>query len=449
MENYLCQDVLGIIFEQMPFDLKNFFMTNKYIYNTFLKFKKQKCEGHYILTSIQHQIIKHLITHTTSNPTKSLIIQAQLSVGKTAAILAFIMSYYKETVVIMVPLSVIPQWYNEILKMYGQDAFKQIIILHEHYTKNKLIQQCRRKDYNPTTLGYRIVIISSLTKMRPELMMQHSLLIMDEVHTRYYPILNPNFIGITASKAASWMSKCNYHIYCEEEELPELRINHIILNENLSITIQQISNQTKGPYLIICHKNEKVNLNIPYILYDRTHETLYQLNHLDETQFALLEPGNNSTGINLTQINCVIFIYPTNHLNETVIQSLGRVRRATSKNKTIMVYNIHLDKHDVYVYKTYMDENEIIKYSQKHGLNLNKHLRDKWYLKLLITNFIKCTTYDQLDQVPAIYYALFLRLAKKNFDYLYKKFQHYLKLDLNLIIDILNSKKEFNFNHIN
>jgi hypothetical protein len=440
METYLCQDVLGIIFEQLPYDLKHLFLVNKYIYNTFMKYKKTWCEGHYILTSIQQKIINDLNNHTTTPQDKSLIIQAQLSVGKTAAVLAFAFKC-TETVVIMMPLSVMPQWYNEILKMYGQQAFEKIIILHNNYSKNNLIQKCRRSDYNPAQIGYKIIIISALTKVPPNAIMSHSLLIMDEVHTKSTGIYHPRFIGITASKAVAWVNGSHYHIYSEEEELPQLDVFHYIQEtKDLTNTIYEVSLKTKGPYLIICDRLITSSLKLKYILYDRQYETLSKMNQLKETEYALLEPGRNAAGINLINIGCVIFIYPTEHINETVIQSLGRVQRVTSKNKNIMVYNIHKLQNDIYLYKTYLSENEIIQYCQEHHLTILKHIRYKWCLTHFIDNVLKRTTYDVLDQVPNIYYALILRISKRHYHYLYDKLSQYLHLSYDTIVICFNER---------
>jgi serine kinase of HPr protein (carbohydrate metabolism regulator) len=113
---------------------------------------------------------------------------------------------------------------------------------------------------------------------------------------------------------------------------------------------------------------------------------------MKEDEYALLEPGNNSSGINLTNINCVIFIYPTEHINETVVQALGRVQRASSKYKNITLYNIHKFKLDQLIFKSYMNENELIKYCKEHQLTILKTIRSKHLLYnmikfLLLHNF--------------------------------------------------------------
>ena len=162
------------------------------------------------------------------------------------------------------------------------------------------------------------------------------------------------------------------------------------------------------------------------------------MNQLKDTEYCILIPGRNAAGINLINIGCVIYIYPTEHINETVVQSLGRVQRVTSKNKNIVVYNIHKNYNDTYIYKTYMSENEIIQYCEEHQLNVLKHIRWKSNLDHFITKLLKYTNHDQLDQVPNIYYALYLRIAKRDYHYLYNKFSTYLNLSYNTIVNCSN-----------
>ena len=66
MQNIICQDVLGIIIKQLPYDLKNIGLTCKYFHNTLSSIKKNKgeIEGNYILSSIQNSIISDLVNHT-------------------------------------------------------------------------------------------------------------------------------------------------------------------------------------------------------------------------------------------------------------------------------------------------------------------------------------------------------------------------------------------------
>src|SRR5437868_10107659 len=85
----LVQDVWGIIFTMMPFAAKNLALVNKYFYNTYLLTKKAYATGNYILTTIQKRLIEDMTAHIASQTDLSLIIQSNLSTGKTAGILAF------------------------------------------------------------------------------------------------------------------------------------------------------------------------------------------------------------------------------------------------------------------------------------------------------------------------------------------------------------------------
>ena len=204
MEDYVCQDVLGLIIKQLPFDLKNLSLTCKYFYNTALLVKRIYNEGNYILSKIQQNMITDMTTHVDeikNNDKKiPLIIQAQLSVGKTAAVLAFAVSKYIGTVVIMVPKAIMIQWHNEIIKMYGQDGFetKKIKIISEDYCKGKFIDKCRGNKFNPASVDCKVIIVSTGIQTDPSEITKHSLIIIDEVHKMYNYIAYPKVIGVTA-----------------------------------------------------------------------------------------------------------------------------------------------------------------------------------------------------------------------------------------------------------
>jgi hypothetical protein len=445
MFEHIYQDILELIYKEIPYDIKNMANVNHFCYNTYKLFKKNHCNGNYYLSKIQNKMINDMNNHITTLKDNSLIIQAQLSVGKTAAILAFAMDIYKGSVVIMVPLSIIAHWYNEIIKMYGNQAFNKILILHDQYTTPKIKQLCRYHYCDPKIVGYKIVIISSLLKISPDHIMKHSLLIMDEVHLRQTGIYNHKFIGVTASKAIAWVDKAYYKIYEDQEILPNITKINIIIKENqLNQEIITITKNKKGPYLIICNKHVKNNLTVNYIFYDRKPETLILINNLKHNEFALITPGNDSTGINLTNINCVIYIYPTSHLNNTVIQSLGRVKRVTSKYKNITLYNLHKTEADSILDKYYIDENEFVKYCKDHKLIILKHIRNKILLTNFISKLLLIKSVEELDNVPNIYYALYLRVSKKNFDHLYDSFSNILYINREKIKILINTNLESN-----
>jgi hypothetical protein len=440
MENYICQDVLGIIFGKLPFDLKNIFIVNKYCYHTFLLFKKNYCEGNYFLTDIQRAIIDRMNTHLETyvvaeyqriygtpitDYDKPLVIQANISVGKTAAILAFA-SKYEGTVVILMPLSVMSQWHNEVKKMYGTN--NNFIILHKNYTTERMINTCRQYNYNPGSIGYKIIAVSSLIKFDLQKIMLHSVIIMDEVHTKAYPEYNPKFIGVTASKAIRWKD-CHYQIYEEEETLPTLNENHILCSYNeITEKINHITSLCAGPYLLIGDKNIKPYITVDYTNYDRSPDILAKINGMKKDEFAFLEPGNNCTGINLIHIGCVIFIHPTRHLNATVIQAKGRVQRVTSKNRIIPIYNIHLQQNDILLYKTYLSENDMNAYCTKNKLKILQHIRGKYFFDTIIKKLLKLTTFEVLNKVKDMYFALLMRIPKKQFDFLTRKLSKALNI---------------------
>lgn len=443
METYLCEDVLGIIFGHLPYDLKNVFILNKYCYKVFQSFKKNYCVGNYHLTDIQHKMVNQMVEHTSDNyeeKDRSLVIQANISVGKTCACLTFALNKYAGSVVIMLPLSVMSQWHNEIIKMYGSSMNDRIIILHENYTTNGIIQKCRRNNYNPVSIGRKVVIVSSLTKVPIEKMMAHSVVLMDEVHTRYNTVHHYKFVGVTASKAIMWTNNvgCDYVIYEEEEKLPELKTNHVVCTyaSNVGIFLEDIMARSKGPFLVIGDKFYKPYLGTNYVDYDRKPATLLKINTLKENEVAFLEVGNNCTGINLVAISVVIFIYPTDHMNATVIQAIGRVRRVTSKNKEITLYNLHQCQEDMIMYKTYISENEVNKFCDEKKLKLLKHPREKYYMRRVVTELLKYTKIEELDKVDDIYYALLIRLRVNDFTILIDEFNKRLGIRWNLLKSI-------------
>lgn len=432
MEHYLCEDVLGIIYGQLPYDLKNIFIVNKYCYRAFLNFKKTMCIGNYYLTPIQHKLVNTMLHHLDTNHTQSLVIQSNISTGKTCACLTFALNKYEGTVVIMVPLSVMPQWHSEIIKMYGNTMNDRIIILHNNYIPEKLIKICKNHDYDPASIRYKVVIVSNRIRTHTNNIVKHSVVLMDEVHTKWWPDVNPRFIGVTASKAIMWTTheKCNYVVYEEEEELPSILEHNVICGNNITDHIEDIMVRNQGPYLIIGNKNQACYIPTKYIDYDRTPQVLAQMNNMQPHECAFLDPGHKCTGINLTRIQCVIFIFPTTHINATVIQAIGRVRRVTSKNKEISLYHLHQKKNDIYLYKTYLSENEVNQFASQHELKLLKHERSKFYMDKVICALLKYTTYEKLDTIDNIYYALLVRVARTSMDYL-----------INFFGDQLNIKK--------
>src|SRR4029079_16065994 len=133
---------------------------------------------------IAEDMENHLLTGE-----KSLIVESNISTGKTAIILN-VAKKIKNTVVIMVPPTVIPHWYQEILKMYGQ--LDNIAIIP--YLKATLQQKCRAKHYDPSAINYKIVIITSYAKVDILNVLTHSVVIQDEVHKRHTLINHPRFM---------------------------------------------------------------------------------------------------------------------------------------------------------------------------------------------------------------------------------------------------------------
>lgn len=439
MEQRICQDTLSIIYQYLSFDMKNIILTCKYFYKTFQLHKKQLCHGNYILTTIQKRMIKDMMYHIEHPMGKSLIIQSNVSTGKTAACLAFAMTY-EGTTIIIVPSSILPQWYNEVIKMYGNDGFKKIAMVNDKYMTSQDYNRCKYNLLNPFLMGYKIFIISNAMRYDIHRLTEHSVVIIDEVHTKGAKINHSKVIGITASNAMDWYHAVN-KIYTEEEWLPEL-VSHNLHIEPHSIhsTIQNIKKQRQGPYLILCSTALKYYIQDHYIEYHRNIETLNKMNKMTKDQIALLCPEKDSTGINLTNINTIIFIYPTKHINETVIQSIGRATRATSKNKKISVFNFHETREDIILHRSTLSENTIIHFCKQHHLTMIKNPRHKGYATKVIKQLIDLTSYDKVYQIPPIYITLICRIIKKQYPFLTTIFMRHLSLSESKITYILNRR---------
>jgi hypothetical protein len=251
---------------------------------------------------------------------------------------------------------------------------------------------------------------------------------MDEVHKMGYKIIgNPKFIGLSASKAGWYHA--NQKIYTHEEELPTLKCHDIIVN-NINNTIKNI--KSPGPYLILA--DNKIKINVPYTLYDNTFKTLVK--KLSPNEYLLLHPGPNSTGINLNDIKCIIFVYPIHHMNNTIIQSLGRVTRTTNFNN-IELYNLHENKEDLIFNRSIVSENEIIKFCKKNDLFMIKNSRDKKYLLDIIKNLLLKYEYHKLLTMNKLYYTCLLRIQKKQFNILITMIASYLNTDVTNIKNII------------
>ena len=438
----LCQDVITLIIKLAPFNIKYICLTNKQFYHAYQSLNRGEKEGNYILTDIQKKIINYMMQHIQDLPfkTNSLVIQAQLSVGKTAAVLAFAISKVKETVVIQVPSSIIPQWYNEIIKMYGSNAFeeKRISIAYTKYTTNKYMNQFRASNYNPNQFNLKVLIVSSFIKLNVSELTKHSIVIIDEIHTKNFLGNEPRVIGVTASKL-NYTCKADLKIYTEEEQLPKLNYKDVTCFDHRKLTnkINEIKAEVKGPYLLICSKHILYHINFNYIHYNKTVTNLNQINTMDDNDMAYICPETNSTGINLTNIGCVIFLYPTHHMRNTVIQAIGRVRRATSKNKEIVVYNVHETVQDIIYNHSCVDENDILKFCQMHQLTLIKHHREKYKTLTLIKNLINESNFNMVNNIPGIYFILYERMSKKQFSFLVNEFSDLLGVKTHKIHDIL------------
>jgi len=424
MNNNICSDNLLQIYKLIPFHAKNLALTSKYCYEVFKNNKQQLCTGNYILSSIQEKIINDMMDHVKSDRKQPLIIQSNISTGKTAAILAFSMKY-DGTVVIMVPYMIMNHWYLEVNKMYPNND--NIIVLNNQYNK-KLNSQCYK--HNPSSINKKIIIVSGLIKTSIQEMTTHSLVIMDEVHRKNAKIYgNPKFIGVSASHV-KW-SHCHVNIYQEEEILPTLKHHDILCYDlmNINNILKNIQNKESGPYLLLCHNKFKNLINIPYIEY-------HYLNtiNLKENDLLLFYPGPNSTGVNLNTIKCIIFIYPCLHMSDTVIQSIGRVTRVTNPNKIIPIYNIHHNREEILLYHSMVSENEILKFCHHHNLNMIVTVRYKDYIIKIIKSLLVYFEFERLLNLNKLYISALFRIQYKDF----YKLNKLISNDLNVDIDIIN-----------
>ncbi len=358
-----------------------------------------------------------------------------LSTGKTAACLAFALSKYEGTTVIIVPLSIIPQWYNEIIKMYGDLTLKKVGIVNENYMSHVEMNKIRYNHFNPGLSGYKVLIFSHGTKY--DLLNEHSVIMIDEIHKKARHCNNSKLIGITASKAANWLGS-NYKIYSEEEKIPSI-ISDDILSFNIDNTIEEIKNVAPGPYLILCSNKNKDKIKCKYVEYSRTIDSLSKMNQLKQHETALLCPESDSTGINLTHIKSVIFVYPTKHINETVIQAIGRVTRATSQHDHLLLYNLHQYQEEIILHRSTLSENEIEVYCKKNQLTTLKHIRKKYFILDMIKKLINATTYDQIYKVPPIYFTLAARIPKKDFNFIHDALYSLLLIPDKTLRDILKT----------
>lgn len=458
--NTLCEDVINLFFQLLPFHAKSFALTNKYCYNTFIKYKKYYTEGNYILSPLQLRIINDLKKRYISpidveDKNKSLIVQAAMSTGKTAIMLAFAMGR-PGTTVIIVPPSILPHWQNEITKMYGlTTAAIDICIIHANYYRQFVTTQeyniCRSSRYNPASIGRKIVIITSSMNINIQKALEHSLVIEDEIHKRGgdHRIKHFNFIGFTASKCKGWSDDADCWCYTQEEELPTLNIENVIhrgpekMGNSLTYLITRLYKMNKGPLLIIGHNDCRQrctnHLTMSYIMYDRKPETLKKINSLHDDSVVFLDPTLDSVGLNFTTIQTVIFIYPTDHAITTYLQALGRVQRVTSKHHQIKVIEIHENVANHLLCTTFKNENEIISYAKQHRLTILKSIRNKSFLlnifKLLVTKFdIKI-----LFSIDPILFTMLTRIPKVQFKFVCDK----LKESLNMTEDQLRRCFEY------
>jgi serine/threonine protein kinase len=209
------------------------------------------------------------------------------------------------------------------------------------------------------------------------------------------------------------------------------------LLKNKFFSIKKIMNDNEGPYLILGSKFYLDQNELPHIVYDGTLKTLNKINLMEGNEIAVLAPSRQSTGINLTNIACIIFLEPAMHENNTVIQSIARATRVTSKNNIIKLYNIHYTTSDIFVCKTYVSENDIIKFCNEHNLTRLKHPRNKKYINDIINNLLRYTEYDKLCVIPNIYFALLLHLQKESFQTIRAYFSEALNVPLEIICCIV------------
>lgn len=439
MENIICSDVLSLVYQLIPFHAQSLALTSKYCYQVY-KQSKQIRTGNYILSSIQERIINDIHLHLNSlndvdYKKQPLIIQSNISTGKTAAILAFSMKY-EGTVVIMVPFVIMAHWIMEVTKMYGEQD--QIIALHADYNK-KLCSKCYKNDYNPASIDKKVIIVSNMIKVNIHHLTKHSIVIMDEVHkkgTRIYD--NPKFIGLSASNT-SW-GHANIKIYQEEEALPALKHHDIIINDFVKINqmILKIQREEKGPYLLLCCEESVSELTVPYHEYDKTLNTLVNIKSLKSNETLLFCPGPNSTGINLNNFKCIIFVHPCNHMADTVVQSIGRVTRVTNYKKKIPIYNIHKQREEIILYHSMVSENELLKFCGEHGLKINNSKRYKTFALNAIAKLLAHFSMEQLLKVNKLCFTCLLRITIKDFHKIYDMMAKDLKVSPTMIRIIID-----------
>lgn len=434
MENIICADVLSLVYKLIPFHAKNLALTSKFCHQVY-KESKQIRTGNYILSSIQERIINDITLHLKliNEPDynkQPLIIQSNISTGKTAAILAFSMKC-EGTVVIMVPFVIMSHWSMELTKMYGEQD--KIILLHADYNK-KLCSKCYTHGYNPASINKKVIIVSNMIKVSIKDLTKHSVVIMDEVHkrgTRVHDI--PKFIGLSASNTA-WIH-ANIKIYEEEETLPALKHYDLILNDFVKINqkIKEIQKSEAGPYLLLCSEEYTNELNVIYHEYDKKLNTLVGIKNLKPSEMLLFAPGPNSTGINLNNFKCIIFVHPCNHMADTVVQSIGRVTRVTNYEKEIPIYNIHRKREEIILYHSMVSENELIKFCKEHQLKINNSKRYKSFVLNAIEKLLTEFTMDQLLKVNKLCFACLSRIAVRDFHTIYEMMARDLKVNTNMI----------------
>lgn len=448
----ICQDVLNIIFVKCPFDIMNLALTCKFFHSTFISSIKKKMEKNYLLSEIQQRIIGDMLEHIENIKDKKypLILQSNVSTGKTAAILAFAISKYKGTVVIQTPLSTIPQYESEIAKIYGPNMLKSgiIAIAHNNYNKASLVNKWKNNWMDPSKSGHKVFIMTStMQSFSQHTITRHSIIIIDEVHTVNGLEASPRIIGLTASKVN--FKDVELKVYLEEEKLPQLIPIDVISNPKnytrdnmmkspLIDTVITIMAENKGPFLAIGKKYSLCGYDKGYITYDGTFECLKMINAMDKDELALLVPGRQSTGINLVNIGCIIYLNPAVHENNTVIQSIARATRVTSKNREIKLFNVHCEVSDVFICKTYVSENEIIKFCEEGKIGLLKNPRNKDFIRPIINSLLRKTTYEKLREVPNIYFALLLRIQKGRFEVVRRYMAENLGIPYGIVENIIS-----------
>lgn len=444
----LCQDVIGILYKLIPFDMQKLALTNKYFYDTYKNYLKVYKQGNYILTPLQQQLINDMKEYYDSKVPKTFIAQMNISCGKTAAAIWFSLNV-PSTVVILVPVSIIIQWINELIKLFGMNYQQThcIAVLHPDYGTRKLYKKWLLNDYNPKAVDMKVVIASTQSNsysMRD--IVKSSILLIDEIHkTRvpnrfkdklsYYPI-----IGLTASKATGWgTEKVIYKIYNQQEELPTFNIHHYVMGrDDIGKAINKIKSLVNGPYLIF-NSDKMVELEIKHqcIEFEQTMKKLKEINNFEYDETLLINPSKVNAGLNLTSIHCVIFVYPTKHLYATVIQSLGRVTRTTSKYKVIQLYHLHESREQILLQQAMLSENTIEEFFNKNNFKKLANPRYHDNIKYVIENLLFYTTYEKLELIEPIYWTLLTRIPKHQFGFIAEYFSKILGLNYKHVFNIL------------